>query len=155
MKTSQAGLDFIERFEGLKLTAYQCPAGIWTIGYGHTGGVQPNTTITAATAAQYLAEDVTGAELAVERFVLPHIHLAQGQFDALVSLVYNIGAGAFHSSTLLLLLNQGRYDEAANQFLVWDHVGGVVSPGLLRRRMAEHAMFIGPPPDGPGGDTGQ
>ena len=155
MKTSQAGLDLIERFEGFRPMAYQCPAGLWTIGYGHTAGVKCGMTCTADVAATYLAGDVAGAEAVVNRLVLPRIDLTQGQFDALVSLVYNIGGGNFASSTLLDLLNNGRYDDAARQFLVWDHIKGVVSPGLLRRRLAEHDMFIGPPPDGPGGSTGQ
>lgn len=141
MKTSDTGLALIKRFEGLRLKAYRCPAGILTIGYGTTRGVKTGQTITEARADELLREDVQAFEQAVTETVT--VPLTQGQFDALVSLTYNIGPGAFRASTLLRLLNRGEYAQAAAQFDRWNRGGGKVLPGLVKRRAAERRLFEG------------
>ena len=144
MKTSQSGLDFIADHEGLELTAYADPATggePWTNGYGHTKGVKPGDTCTKEQAMQWLAEDVETAEKAVLRMV--DVPLSQNQFDALVSFVFNCGAGNFEKSTLLRLLNDLDYDGASEQFQRWNKAAGKVMAGLTKRRHAEAALFDG------------
>jgi len=134
------GLSVAESFEGLSLTAYQDQFGVWTIGYGHTGpDVTPGLTITRNQAQALLAQDVSSAAHCVNEAVT--IALTQNEFDALVDLVLNIGAGNFKASTLLVDLNAGNLAAAANQFDRWDRAGGQVVAGLLRRRQAETAIF--------------
>jgi len=139
MKTSQRGLDLIKQFEGLKLTAYVCPAGVLTIGYGTTAGVTPGMTITAERAEQLLRQDIAKFERGVRDSV--KVPLTENQFSALVSFAYNVGLGAFRTSTLLRLLNKGEYAQAAEQFGRWNKAGGKVLPGLTRRRAAERKLF--------------
>ena len=137
---SSQGLALTQQFEGLKLHAYQDPAGIWTIGYGHTGpDVHDGLAITAEHASELLRSDVATAVAAVRRLV--SIPLTQNQFDALVDFVYNVGAAHFAHSTLLRELNAGDCAAAAAQFVAWTHCGSSVSPGLLRRRQAEQTLF--------------
>ncbi|HCJ29398.1 MAG TPA: muraminidase [Pseudomonas sp.] len=142
MKTSQRGIDLIKSFEGLSLTAYPDPgtgADPWTIGYGHTKGVKQGMKITENWAEELLRDDLAEFEAAVNGMV--KVRLCQHQFDALVSLTFNIGASAFSDSTLLRLLNSGMYDDAALQFQRWNRAGGNVLAGLTRRRMAERKLF--------------
>ena len=139
MQVSKAGLDLIKQFEGLYLKAYRCPAGVPTIGYGHTAGVAMGQTITQQQADDYLRRDVRQFERAVARLVT--VPLTQGQFDALVSFAFNLGEGALAQSTLLRMLNDGDYAGAAAQFERWNKAGGRVLPGLVRRRAAERALF--------------
>ncbi len=137
------GLALTEQFEGLSLDAYQDQVGVWTIGYGHTGSdVAPGLSITQEQAEDLLAQDVASAAAFVNNAV--SVALTQNEFDALVDFVFNLGAGAFRSSTLLRNLNAGNYAAAANQFDAWDHAGGTVVAGLLRRRNAETALFNTP-----------
>lgn len=138
MQISEKGLALIKEFEGLRLEAYQCSADVWTIGYGHTAGVRKGDVITKATADRMLADDVSEFESAVNNAVTAP--LTQNQFDALVSLAFNIGATAFKNSTLVKKLNL-RHD-AADEFLRWRYVNRVESPGLRRRREAERALFL-------------
>lgn len=138
MRVSKAGLSLIKEFEGLRLEAYRCQADVLTIGYGHTRDVKPGDKITAETAEKMLVDDVSVFELAVSKAVTAP--LTQNQFDALVSLAFNIGATAFTNSTLVKKLNLGR--DAADEFLRWRYVNRVESPGLLRRREAERALFL-------------
>ena len=140
MKTSQAGIDLIKSFEGLHLDAYRCPAGVLTIGYGHTKGVRPGQSISEAEAERILKEDLERFERGVNEAV--HIPIAQNEFDALVSLAFNIGRGAFASSTLVRKLNTGDRSGAADELLRWVRGGGRVLPGLVRRREAEQALFL-------------
>lgn len=130
----------IEGFEGLETRAYQDQRGIWTIGYGRIAGVKQGDTCTKEQADEWVAEDLATAEKAVSTMV--KVPLNQNQFDALVSFTYNVGAGSLQHSTLLSLLNQGAFNGAANQFLAWDHINGVMSNGLLRRRKMERALFL-------------
>lgn len=140
MKLSEYGLDLIKRFEGLRLEAYQCSAGVWTIGYGHIADVRPKDSIDEMRANSFLLQDVAVSESAVGRFVT--VDLSQHQFDALVSLTFNIGAGHFRSSTLLQKLNAEDYSGASKEFLRWVIAGGKLLPGLVRRRAAEKEIFM-------------
>ncbi len=135
-----SGLALTELFEGCRLTAYQDVAGVWTIGYGHTGpDVSPGLTITQAQAAQLLQQDVASAAACVNQAVT--VALNQDEFDALVDFVFNVGRGAFQGSTMMRDLNSGDFADAAGEFDKWDHAGGKVVAGLLRRREAEQALF--------------
>jgi lysozyme len=138
---SNAGLALTKEFEGLRLTPYQDSGGVWTVvGYGHTGpNVHPGMVITQAEADALLVKDVQVAVDAVNRLVTASLN--QNQADALIDFTFNLGEGVLARSTLLRLLNAGKYDYAADQFLAWDHAGGVVVPGLLRRRLAEMELF--------------
>lgn len=136
---SREGLRLTELFEGDVLTAYQDQRGVWTIGYGHTAGVHPGQTITQQEAEALLAADIEAAVHCVNQAV--EVKLTQAQFDALVDFAFNVGAGNFRESTLLKEVNTGHFPEAAAQFNLWDHCGGVVNAGLLRRRRAEASEF--------------
>ena len=141
---SRQGLDLICRFEGFSPIIYMCPAGYPTIGYGHL--------ITEANKEQFLdgvdedealdllRKDVAVAERAVLRLI--SVPLTQGQFDALVSFTYNLGAQSLSTSTLLRKLNAGDYAGAADEFLRWNKAGGKVLTGLTRRREAERDLFL-------------
>lgn len=136
-----AGLALIQHFEGCKLTAYKCPAGIWTIGYGSTGGhVKPGLTITQDQAEGLLRSDLRRFEAAVAR-------LAPGandnQFSALVSLAFNIGIANFEGSTLLRRHLAGDYEGATAQFARWNKSKGKVLAGLVNRRAAEAKLYRG------------
>lgn len=142
MKTSQKGIDLIKRFEGFSPTAYLCPAGVWTIGYGHTAGVRAGDSVDEDTAEDFLREDLADAEGAVGKYV--KVPLKQWQFDALVSFTFNLGAGNLYSSTLLKKVNRNPDDPAIRQeFGKWVHAGGRVLPGLVERRKAEADMYFG------------
>ena len=139
----QAAIDLVKHFEGLYLNAYLCPAGVPTIGYGHTEGVKMGQTITAQQAEDFLAGDLAGAAADVDRLVT--VALNDDQRGALASFVFNLGAGSLQSSTLLKLLNAGDYAGAAGQFGRWVYatVNGKPTklPGLVARRAAEAALF--------------
>lgn len=146
MKLSTQGLDLIKEFEGYhekqadgSAKAYRCPAGVWTIGWGCTEGVTEGMIVTAEQATAMLAAEMGKHETAVERLV--KVPLTQGQFDALVSFSYNVGAGALEGSTLLRLLNAGDYDGARGQFGRWTKAAGVELAGLVRRRAREAEVF--------------
>lgn len=146
MKTSSHGLSLIKQFEGFRSQAYICPAGVLTIGYGSTGAhVKRGQVITEAEATSLLIKDAARFERAVNALGLK---LTQNQFDALVSLAFNIGTGNFNKSTLVKRLKAGDMAGAAAQFAVWNkaRVNGVlkVLPGLVRRRAAEAALFVKP-----------
>jgi lysozyme len=140
-----AGLNLIKHFEGCELTAYQDVAGLWTIGWGHRGGVIPGTTWTQAEANEVLRADLTSTEAAVERAVAG-VETTDDQFAAMVSLAYNIGTGAFASSTVLRQHRAGDIESAADAFLLWDKatIDGVlqVVKGLANRRHAERTLYL-------------
>lgn len=145
MSTSQNGINLISSFEGCELKAYLCPAKVWTIGFGTT--VYPNgvkvkkgDSYTLEQAKQFKAHDLKRFEKTVNDLV--KVPLTQNQFDALVSLTYNIGTGAFEKSTLLKKLNAGDYQGAADQFTVWNKGGGKVLQGLVNRRAKEKEVFL-------------
>lgn len=141
MKTSQYGIDLIKHFEGCELKAYKCPAGVWTIGYGHTKGVEPGDEWSEDHANHMLEVELEEYEGYVSKYVTAP--LGQNQFDALVSWTYNLGGGNLSASTMLKVLNAGEYDEVPNQMLRWNKAGGKVLEGLTRRRQAEADMFCG------------
>jgi GH24 family phage-related lysozyme (muramidase) len=147
MKTSTAGLDLIKRWEGCRLKAYQDSVGVWTIGYGLTSaaGIVPVTagmTITQRQADAYLVEALAKYEAAVLKALTRTP--GQPQFDAMVSLCYNIGPGAFAGSTLVRRFNAGDIAGAADAFLMWNKAGGRVLKGLENRRKDERTMFLLP-----------
>lgn len=140
--TGAGGIALIKSFEGLRLEKYQDAVGKWTIGYGHL--ILPTESfphaITEAEAEALLRSDLQMTERGVHKAVT--VALNQNQFDALVSFTFNLGAGNLQSSTLLKLLNQGEYTQAAEQFLRWNKAGGKVLTGLTRRREAERKLFL-------------
>ena len=139
MKTSQNGINFIKRHEGLRLKAYQDSAGVWTIGYGSTGGVREGDTINEAQAETLLKVDLQTAEKEVNRHRLP---LNQNQFDALVSFTFNVGAGAFRNSTLLRRIKENvNHPDIPNQFKRWVNAGGKRLDGLVKRRRQEADIY--------------
>ncbi len=143
LKPSARVRDLIARWEGFRAEAYLCPAGVWTIGYGHTGpDVKPGMVITQQQAVQLLINDLARFNNGVNALVT--LPLNQNQFDALVSFSYNLGLGSLQSSTLLRLLNAGNFQAAADQFPRWDRAGGKEVAGLLARRNAERALFLTP-----------
>ncbi|WP_438455325.1 lysozyme [Vreelandella venusta] len=147
MRLSPSGLELIKGHEGLRLSAYQDVAGVWTIGYGHTGSAKPGMTITNKQADELLRNDVEQFENAVNNLV--HVSLNQNQFDALVSFTFNLGRAALYRSTLLRKLNAGDYVGAANEFGRWVNAGGKPWPGLIRRRKEERELFESPAPQEP------
>lgn len=146
---SGRGLDLIKHYEGFSRVAYKCPAGLWTIGYGHlikkaeeVAYLHPRgVEISEAEAEDLLLGDVKAAENAVYRLVRAPI--TQGQFDALVSFTYNLGAGALQRSSLLRKLNRSEYQASAREFSRWVFAGGRRLRGLMRRREDEAEMFLG------------
>ena len=145
MKASPAAIDLIKRFESLSLDAYLCPAGAWTIGWGHTAGVEPGMRITEQRAEELLSLDIEE----VERHLASVIHapLTEGQNDALVSLCFNLKGGPRQlpkvAPKLVSRINSGDYAAAALEFLDINHANGAVLPGLTRRRQAERELFLG------------
>lgn len=143
MKLSQRGIDLIKQFEGYSSKAYPDPAtggAPWTIGYGTTNGVKPGMIITAEQAERMLRDDVAKFESGVSSLLTAPT--TQGQFDAMVSLAYNIGLGNFGKSTLLKKHNARCYTCAADQFRVWNRANGKVMNGLTKRRAAERELYM-------------
>jgi len=138
---SKAGQFLTERFESCRLMAYQDQVGVWTIGWGHTFGVTTGMACTQEQADAWLLEDEASAIEDVNAHV--KVPLTQGEFDALVDFAFNLGRGALNNSTLLKDLNAGNRQAAAKEFEKWDHAGGKVVAGLLRRRLAEEVEFTG------------
>jgi len=137
------GKRLIQAFEQCRLESYKDGNGIWTIGWGHTGPfVVGGMTCTQRQADEWFDEDTHWAVLEVNRLMVPAPN--QNQFDALVSLCFNIGSGALASSTLRKIWATGDVGDCADQFLVWDHIGGKPDAGLLRRRQSERALFLQP-----------
>lgn len=141
MQISEEGLSIIKKFEGCELESYLCPAGVWTIGYGHTKGVKEGDKINKEEAEYLLQEEMIEYENYINDLV--EVPLQQHMFDALVSWVYNLGSGNLQSSTLLRVLNEGKYDEVPAQIRRWNKSNGQVLEGLVRRREAEAVMFMG------------
>lgn len=141
MKLGKEGLEIIKDFEGFYPRRYVCPAGYWTIGYGHVikASEHFDEPITLEVGEELLQGDVEEAENGVNGLV--QVPLGQNQFDALVSWTFNLGTGNLASSTLLRKLNDGDYEGAAAEFKRWKYGGGVVLPGLVRRRKAEEDLF--------------
>lgn len=138
---SQRGIDLIKEFEGFRSKAYRCPAGVWTIGFGHTAGVKPGMTVTREQAEAMLRKDLKIYEKHVAE-ALGDTKTSQGQWDALVSFCYNAGPGNLRKSSMLRLHKQGKFKAAAEAFMAWTKGGGRVLPGLVRRRKAERLLYL-------------
>lgn len=141
MNISQEGLDLIKKFEGCELTAYQDSVDVWTIGYGHTKGVEEGQEITQDEAEEMLASELDEYEGYINDLV--ECALEQCQFDALVAWVYNLGPTNLRSSTLLKRLNSDDLEDVPDQIKRWNKAGGKVLAGLVRRREAESLLFEG------------
>ncbi len=136
MKTSQTGIDLIKKFEGCRLDAYKCPAGVWTIGYGHTAGVIAGQKISSAQAEEYLRADLEKYEKKVEKYT-DRYHWTQNEFDVMVSFAYNLGS-------IDKLTANGTRSKAviAEKILLYNKAGGKALAGLTRRRQAEQELFL-------------
>lgn len=131
---------FISSFEGCRLSAYMCSAGVWTIGYGHTEDVKEGDTCTEEQAKAWLIDDIRETQALLAYYV--NVPVTQNEFIALVSLAFNVGVGALMKSKLLRKLNSGDRDGAAEEFLDFDLANGKRVAGLTRRRKAEHELFL-------------
>ena len=139
MKSTNYAILLIKSFEQLRLNSYLCPAGKWTIGYGHTEGVNRGMLITEKTADAFLKQDIQKAEAEVNRI---DANLTQEQFDALVSFVFNVGPQAFRYSTLRKLIERNPGDpKIANEFRRWVYAGNTMLPGLVKRREQEIKLY--------------
>lgn len=140
MKASVDAYELIKQSEGLQLKAYLCPAGIWTIGYGHTSGVSPNSFITIQEADEYLHRDVATIEMQLNKL---NLSLRQCQWDAIVSFVFNVGIGNFKASTLLAKIRINPDDNSIiDEFLRWVYANGKVIRGLQKRRLTEMKLYF-------------
>jgi len=133
-------MDFIRNEEGCELHAYKCPAGVWTIGYGHTKGVKEGDSISHATAEDFLASDIIERASEMKHYILAKV--TKWQYIALVSLVYNVGDLRRKAPKLLHFLNSGQEEKAAHEFLDICTGGGKVFPGLKTRREKESKLFL-------------
>lgn len=136
MKTGQAGIDLIKKYEGCRLDAYKCPAGVWTIGYGHTGDVKPDQRITQAQAETILIADLEKFEKKVNIYYSRY-RWTQNEFDALVSFAFNLG-----SIDQLTAGGTRNREVIAEKMLLYNKAAGKVLPGLTRRRSEERALFL-------------
>ncbi len=141
MNISKEGLSLIKKFEGCELEAYLCPAGVWTIGYGHTKDVKEGDKINRDEADYLLQEEMIEYESYINDFV--EVPLEQNQFDALCSWVYNLGPTNLKNSTMLKVLNEEKYSDVPQEIKRWNKAGGEVLDGLIKRREAEAKMFAG------------
>ena len=132
-------IEIVRAFEGERLKAYQCSAGVWTIGVGHTKGVKEGDRITLEQSDELLKSDLEG--LKKEMIPLVDVEVTRGQFVALLSFVFNLGTKAFMTSTLRKKLNKGDFEGASFEFLKWKFVNGEEVRGLLNRRKAERELF--------------
>ena len=139
MNISQEGISLIKKFEGCELEAYQCAAGVWTIGYGSTKDVKEGDTLTQKEADNLLLHEMQEYEDYIKELV--KVPLKQNQFDALVSWVFNLGPANLKASTMLKFLNAGDYHLIPSQIKRWNKASGKVLEGLIRRREAEALMF--------------
>lgn len=137
MNIGNKGLDLIKSFEGCRLSAYKCPAGVWTIGYGHTQGVYEGMTISQAQADNMLREDVKYYANAVDRYN-SRFNFTQEEFDSLTSFTYNCGVGSLQAVMSCCNTKQ----EIAEECKLYNKGGGVVLPGLVRRREEEYKLFM-------------
>ena len=139
MKISENGLELIKKFEGCETTAYQDSVGVWTIGFGHTKGVEEGQTCSIEDAESMLADEMDEYEGYINNMV--KVDLQQHEFDALVAWVYNLGPTNLGESTMLKVLNGGQFDRVPDEMNRWTRAGGKILEGLVRRRQAESLMF--------------
>lgn len=141
MKINEAGVELVKRFEGLRLSAYLCPAGVWTIGYGHTGDVKQGDQITDHQADVILRHDLDRFDRKVEQLA-PGAN--ENEHSAMVSFAFNLGEAALSRSALLKKFLDGDKAGAAAEFMKWKYAAGKVLPGLVLRRAAERTLFLAP-----------
>jgi len=141
MQISEEGKQLIKKFEGCRLEAYKCSAGVWTIGYGRTTNVQEGDTCTQEEAEKWLNEELVVYGAYVNDAVL--ITLEQNEFDALVAWTYNLGSTNLNNSTMLRVLNDNQKEDVPHQMRRWNKANGEVLEGLVRRREAEALLFEG------------
>lgn len=142
MKTSSSAVHLIKEFEGFRSKAYTCPGGYKTIGFGHVLRSDDNLAyIDENEAEKLLEQDLKIAEISVIRNIA--VDLTQGQFDALTSFSFNLGSAALQRSTLRQKVNRLEHEEVPREFLRWVYAGGIVMPGLVRRREAEVNLYLG------------
>lgn len=134
MRCNSKGLDIIRKYEGCRLKSYKCPAGVWTIGYGHTNGVVQGMTITQAKADAFLQEDINKCESYVDKYV--KIPLTENQYSALVSFTFNCGVG-----NLQKLVKNRNTDQIADAIRLYDKANGIPLSGLTKRRLEEQKLF--------------
>ena len=139
MKISENGLELIKKFEGCETTAYQDSVGVWTIGFGHTKGVEEGQTCSIEDAESMLADEMDEYEGYINNMV--KVELQQHEFDALVAWVYNLGPTNLGERTMLKVLNGGQFDRVPDEMNRWTRAGGKILEGLVRRRQAESLMF--------------
>ena len=141
MTTSNQGKQLIKEAEGLRLEAYRCPAGVPTIGWGHTKGVKMGMRVTEAQAEDMLVEDIAPIERLLNGL---KINFRQEQFDALVSWIFNLGEGNFKASTMYKrIIGNAKDEEITDQLVKWINAAGRPLPGLIKRRVAEANLFLG------------
>jgi lysozyme len=140
LHTSQDGLALLADLEGCRLRPYQCSAGVWTSGIGHTAGVTPARDITEREAATNLVADVLGTERRLA--VCAPVEMPQHVYDAVVSFAFNVGTGAACRSTLVYFLNEKKWKQACDQLPRWVYVRGVKSTGLENRRQREREYCL-------------
>ena len=138
--TYEKAIELIKKFEGCSLKAYKCPAGVWTIGYGHTKGVKQGQVITQVQAEVLLENDIEGFISQIKRLL--KVNLTTNQMSALISFTFNVGVGNLSKSTLLKLINEKKCELAANEFNKWVYSKGKKLNGLVKRRQAEKDLFL-------------
>jgi len=144
MRASKNIIELIKKFEGFRARAYQCPAGYKTIGYGHLIANDTNLEqIDDSKAEELLYQDIDKAEKSVLRNII--VELTQGQFDALISFTFNLGGGALQRSSLRQKINRREYEAAPKELMRWVYTNGIKLPGLVKRRQAEVAIYLGLP----------
>jgi lysozyme len=146
MEMTKEGLTLIKRFEGFRGSAYRCPAGVWTIGYGHTSAAGPPRVIQGSEMSLGDADTVLAADVGVFAAAVRKglkRELSDVQFSALVSFAYNVGVGAFQSSSVLKAVNAGDFEAVPRRLQLWVKGGGRTLPGLVKRRAAESELFLG------------
>ena len=139
MKISEDGLELIKKFEGCETSAYQDSVGVWTIGFGHTKGVEEGQTCSIEDAESMLADEMDEYEGYINNMV--KVELQQHEFDSLVAWVYNLGPTNLSESTMLKVLNGGQFVRVRDEMNRWTRAGGEILEGLVRRRQAESLMF--------------
>ncbi len=132
-------MDLIKQYEGIRLTAYECPGHVLTIGYGHTEGVYTGQSLTYQEAERLLADDVEYYKAQVTKLL--KVSVTEKQLGALISFAYDVGVWAFEQSSLLRKLNAGDFQGACREFHKWKYADGVILPGLETRRKAEAELF--------------
>ena len=143
MNYSTNATQLIKTYEGLVTTAYECPGGVWTIGYGHTDGVKEGDTTTESGACLLLKQDMNKVQTELNTlFDRDGVKATQNQFDALMSFTYNLGINNLRSSTLYAEFCEGNIDAAAAQFDRWVYAKGKILKGLVKRRAAEKKLFL-------------